>query len=326
MNPEDKNLAEKLQMRDLSRAIAEIARLFAPLCMHFIDWIIARNPGLPVRFMLRDAETFFCAAKTLAAVSPKYQVCADWTADYLTYNMIDNIPTEYLRKYLSKNWNQSLVLADIGFQGGFVDVLRRFFPDNNYQPLLFASENPNIPGFLNGIAEIKGTGINFKKFLMKKNFVTYQRGTSALALLLEQFPKKEHCPHTLYHREADGTLYIKNDFHQFVRCPDESKPYLYLQNPGLPQIEPADPELHIRPGNKWSRALHHIFFESLRAQVTEYACNAGLPSVKDAILKLYDIAPSMFSMRNFLVPFYEDGFDNYEKAYKKDISRILKMK
>jgi hypothetical protein len=320
------DITEKIQNRDLLRAIAKIAHIFAPLCMHFIDWIIAQKPHNQVRFMLRDGELFFETAKTMASVSPRYKICADWTADYLTNNMLDHIPDEYLKPYLDKNWNQSMTMIDVGCEGGLVNALRRFFPDNDYFPLFLGSDNPDIPGFLNESAGITEYMDNFKKSIAEKKVATYKSSAAAFAILLEHFPKKEFSPHTLCHRRADGSLYIMNDFNQYVLCPDESKPYLYLQNPGLPQINNADGDLHIRPENKFHQAAHKIFFDSLRAAVTEYGRSARPPSVGDAVARICEIAPGLKEIGKTLIPHNEDGISAFESVHKKEIAQILKVR
>jgi hypothetical protein len=321
------NLAESLRTRKLARAIAKIAQTFAPICIHFIDWIIAQKPDYPVRFILRDAKIFFETAKTLADASPKYRVCADWTADYFTHNMKEHIPHKHLQTYLHKNWNESMTLVDIGCEGELIQSLENFFPDNDYQPLFFGSENPGIPGFLNETFDAQSYLATFRKVVARKKLATYENNAAVFAILMEQFPKKEISPHTLCHRHTDGMLYIMNDFHQFTLCLDESKPYLCLQNPGLPKIEPTDSELHLKPANKFLQAAHYTFFESLRAAVAEYGNGtAQLPALGDAIKKICRIAPSLMNMKGFYISSNENGFDIYEQIHKKDIVQILKVR
>ncbi|MCL1902552.1 MAG: hypothetical protein FWG18_02920 [Alphaproteobacteria bacterium] len=326
MNPDLQNTINDIGGRRLALAVAEIARKFAPLCVRFIDWIISQKPRGRVRFVLRDAEIFSETAKTLSKASPKYKVCADWTADYLTHNMIDRISTERLQRCLSKNWDASMTIVDTGCEGSMLRALRKCFPHNEYDALFLGSDNPEIPGFLNECSEAAYFIDAFRQQIKDKRLVSYKEGGASFAVLLEQYPKKEFSPHTLYHRTDGGELYIINDFGKYTLCPDESKPYLYLQNAGLKSIDDADGELHIRMHNNFVLALHHIFFNSLRAEVLKCEGGGILPSIKETVREIYDISPELMEMRDYKIGNHDGGFANFEEVNRRNISRILKVR
>lgn len=137
------------------RLYYEVGRLWAPLLVHWRNWIVARARHPPVLIM-RDAKplTSLPISKEWSAAWLNRENCGIPDEIAGSVSRRDSLLEEYLRGH---RLMEPFTFVDTGCWGSIVKEFHEVL-GLRFQPLFFFSHNPHIPGFLNECGVPEGIG------------------------------------------------------------------------------------------------------------------------------------------------------------------------